>query len=190
MDEHGVAAPARDRDAGAARGDERGGVRRPRRGRSCGATIEMIGGAREAELAFLSVARTFPELAGKPYVVVDVGGGSTEFIVDRRHARGRRAVSVPIGAVRLTERHLKSDPPTAAELARARGRHRRQLAALELPPGVPIDRHRRHRDDDGRGRARALALRSGSGDRLRLSPARSPSIRPDSRARPSPSARR
>jgi len=40
-------------------------------------TIEVIGGTREAELAFLSVARTFPELAGKPYVVVDVGGGST-----------------------------------------------------------------------------------------------------------------
>src|SRR5262245_31913971 len=39
-----------------------------------GATIEVIGGGREAELAYQSVARTFPELAGTPFVVVDVGG--------------------------------------------------------------------------------------------------------------------
>ena len=79
-----------------------------------GAPLEVISGAREAELAFLSVARTFPELAGTPYVVVDVGGGSTEIIAtDGERMLG--ATSVPIGAVRLTERHLKHDPPTADE---------------------------------------------------------------------------
>jgi len=79
-----------------------------------GAPIEVISGAREAELSFLSVARTFPELAGSPYVVVDVGGGSTE-IVASDGDRIIGATSVPIGAVRLTERHLKHDPPTANE---------------------------------------------------------------------------
>src|ERR1043165_4882107 len=45
------------------------------------AKLEVIGGSREAELAFLSVAKSMPELAGQAFVVVDVGGGSTEFIV-------------------------------------------------------------------------------------------------------------
>src|SRR3954469_7462251 len=45
------------------------------------AKLEVIGGAREAELAFLSVANGLPELAGQAFVVVDVGGGSTELIV-------------------------------------------------------------------------------------------------------------
>jgi exopolyphosphatase/guanosine-5'-triphosphate,3'-diphosphate pyrophosphatase len=101
------------------------------------AKIEVIAGTREAELAFLSVAQTFPELAGTPYVVVDVGGGSTEFIV----TDGKRvvsAVSVPIGAVRLTERHLKHDPPTADEIAALEADIDRHLAPLELPPGVPL----------------------------------------------------
>jgi exopolyphosphatase/guanosine-5'-triphosphate,3'-diphosphate pyrophosphatase len=81
-----------------------------------GAPIEIIDGMREAELAFLSVARTFPELAGEPYTVVDVGGGSTEIIISDGSVI-TSATSVPIGAVRLYERHLRSDPPTAAELA-------------------------------------------------------------------------
>jgi exopolyphosphatase/guanosine-5'-triphosphate,3'-diphosphate pyrophosphatase len=101
------------------------------------ATIEVIQGTREAELAFLSVARTFPELAGKPYVVVDVGGGSTEFIVtDGKDVVS--AVSVPIGAVRLTERHLEHDPPTADEIAALDADIDRHLAPLDLPAGVPL----------------------------------------------------
>lgn len=101
------------------------------------AKIEVIEGTREAELAFLSVAQTFPELAGKPYVVVDVGGGSTEFIVTDG-SRVVSAVSVPIGAVRLTERHLKHDPPTADEIAALEADIDRHLASLELPHGVPL----------------------------------------------------
>ena len=99
------------------------------------APVEVISGAREAELAFASVARTFPEL--DRLIVVDVGGGSTEIIVAERGAIAR-ATSLPIGAVRLTERHLKSDPPTADE-ARALFRDiDGSLAELDLPPGVPI----------------------------------------------------
>ncbi len=99
------------------------------------APVEVISGGREAELVFASVARTFPELAR--FIVVDVGGGSTEIIVGEGGAIAS-ATSVPIGAVRLTERHVKGDPP-AGEEARALFRDiDAQLAALELPQGVPV----------------------------------------------------
>jgi len=102
-----------------------------------GAPIEVIAGRREAELAATAVARTFPELAAARYLVVDVGGGSTELItVDA--GRVDAEVSVPIGAVRLTERHLKHDPPAAAEIAALDADIDRQLAQLALPRGVPV----------------------------------------------------
>ena len=101
------------------------------------AQIEVIAGTREAELAFTSVARTFPELAGTSYVVVDVGGGSTEFIVTDG-TRVVSAVSVPIGAVRLTERQLRHDPPTAAEISALDADIEHHLAPLALPTGVPL----------------------------------------------------
>jgi exopolyphosphatase/guanosine-5'-triphosphate,3'-diphosphate pyrophosphatase len=101
------------------------------------ATIEVIAGQREAELAATAVARTFPELAAARYVVVDVGGGSTELItVDA--GRVVSGVSVPIGAVRMTERHLKHDPPTADEIAALTADIDRQLAPLVLPHAVPV----------------------------------------------------
>ena len=103
--------------------------------RILGTTIEVIAGQREAELAALSVSRTFPELAAAHYLVVDVGGGSTE-IIDVDHGKVVSAVSVPIGAVRLTERHLKTDPPTAAELAALAADIKRTLAPLTLPNDV------------------------------------------------------
>lgn len=99
------------------------------------APVEVIGGEREAQLAFASVVRTFPEL--QRFVVVDVGGGSTEIIVGEAGAIAS-ATSIPIGAVRLTERHLHHDPPTADE-ARALFRDiDTHVGALELPRGVPI----------------------------------------------------
>lgn len=102
-----------------------------------GAPIEVIGGDREAALAFTAVASALPALAGTPYVVVDVGGGSTELITTDG-ARVVSAVSVPIGAVRLTERHLRGDPPTAAEIAALHADIDGRLAALDLPRGVPV----------------------------------------------------
>jgi exopolyphosphatase/guanosine-5'-triphosphate,3'-diphosphate pyrophosphatase len=102
-----------------------------------GAPIEIISGPREAELAFLSVARTFAALAGSPYVVVDVGGGSTE-IITTDGATVTSAVSVPIGAVRLSERHLRTDPPTATELSALHADIDAHLAPLALPHGVPV----------------------------------------------------
>jgi exopolyphosphatase / guanosine-5'-triphosphate,3'-diphosphate pyrophosphatase len=101
-----------------------------------GASIEIIAGAREAELAFTSVAKTFPELAGTSYLVVDVGGGSTE-IITTDGVRVTSAVSVPIGAVRLAERHGTELAGTEAKRA-LDDAARSVLAALELPRRVPI----------------------------------------------------
>jgi exopolyphosphatase/guanosine-5'-triphosphate,3'-diphosphate pyrophosphatase len=100
-----------------------------------GAPIEVIAGEREAQLAGLAVARTLPEL--RDYVVVDVGGGSTELITvaDRRVVS---AVSVKLGAVRLTERHLHADPPTADQLAALTRDIDAQLAPLALAHGTPV----------------------------------------------------
>jgi exopolyphosphatase/guanosine-5'-triphosphate,3'-diphosphate pyrophosphatase len=102
-----------------------------------GAPIEIIAGAREAELAFGAVRATFPQLDGTPYLVVDVGGGSTE-IVATDGARVTSAVSLPIGAVRLTERHLKSDPPSGEHARALIADIDGHLAALDLPRGVPV----------------------------------------------------
>lgn len=102
-----------------------------------GTRIEVISGAREAELAFLAVSRTFPELAGAPYLVVDVGGGSTELVATDGE-RVRSATSIPIGAVRLSERYLKHDPPRADEVRAMMADIDARLPALELPRGVPV----------------------------------------------------
>ncbi|HEY0190627.1 MAG TPA: hypothetical protein VGC42_05850 [Kofleriaceae bacterium] len=101
------------------------------------AKIEIIEGRREAELAATAVARTFPDLADARYLVVDVGGGSTELIsVD--NGAVLHQVSVPIGAVRMTERHLKHDPPIADEVAALEADIDRHLQALTLPRGVAV----------------------------------------------------
>jgi exopolyphosphatase / guanosine-5'-triphosphate,3'-diphosphate pyrophosphatase len=99
-----------------------------------GAPIETISGEREAALVYRSVARGFPELAAGDLVVADVGGGSTEIICGRG---GQVAwqTSLPIGAVRLSERHLLGDPPTAAEAAALMAAIDGALAELPLPTG-------------------------------------------------------
>jgi len=102
-----------------------------------GARIEIIAGEREAELAFAAVAATFADLAGSPFLVMDVGGGSTELIATDGH-RVVSAVSVPIGAVRLAERHLRHDPPTADDAAALAADVDRHLTRVSLPHGVPV----------------------------------------------------
>jgi exopolyphosphatase/guanosine-5'-triphosphate,3'-diphosphate pyrophosphatase len=83
-----------------------------------GVEPEVVPGAEEAALSFAGAASVLPLSAGKPVVVVDLGGGSTEFVLG--DAAGVIAArSVDIGSVRLTERHLRTDPPTASEIAEA-----------------------------------------------------------------------
>ncbi|MCQ4080511.1 Ppx/GppA family phosphatase [Streptomyces sp. RB6PN25] len=86
-----------------------------------GVEPEVITGAQEAEFSFTGATK---ELTGRddlrtPYLVVDIGGGSTEFVVGDGAVRAAR--SVDIGCVRMTERHLVhggrvSDPPTPGQV--------------------------------------------------------------------------
>jgi exopolyphosphatase/guanosine-5'-triphosphate,3'-diphosphate pyrophosphatase len=136
MDEHGVATPAVIATQALREAKNAATFVEPAEA-ILGARIEVIDGRREAELAFVSVERSLKELAGKSYVVVDVGGGSTEFIVTDGTSMVS-AVSVPIGAVRLTERHLHHDPPSAAEIFALDYDIDHHLARLDLPTGVPV----------------------------------------------------
>lgn len=86
--------------------------------RASGLKTEIITGAREAEWAFQGVASN-PELAQHPLLLLDVGGGSTEFILG--HGKEKTfAHSFPLGTVRLLEKFPHSDPPTAAEFKACR----------------------------------------------------------------------
>ncbi len=77
---------------------------------------EVITGDEEAALSFQGASRELPAAEG-PLLVVDIGGGSTEFVFG--HSEVEAAKSVNIGCVRMSERHFHSDPPTADEIARA-----------------------------------------------------------------------
>jgi exopolyphosphatase/guanosine-5'-triphosphate,3'-diphosphate pyrophosphatase len=82
-----------------------------------GVEPEVVSGDEEARLSFDGAVRGLPADLPAPYLVVDIGGGSTEFVVGSHTVE--RALSVDIGCVRMTERHLHSDPPTAAQVAAA-----------------------------------------------------------------------
>jgi exopolyphosphatase/guanosine-5'-triphosphate,3'-diphosphate pyrophosphatase len=75
--------------------------------------VEILSGEREAELVFQGVC-TDPELARQHLLLLDVGGGSTEFILGHG-AQKNFAQSFPLGTVRLLEKVPHSDPPTRAE---------------------------------------------------------------------------
>lgn len=83
-----------------------------------GVEPEVISGDEEAALSFAGASSVLPILDGHEVLVVDLGGGSTEFVLGT--AQGVTAAkSVDIGCVRLTERHLRNDPPTAEQIAAA-----------------------------------------------------------------------
>ncbi|MEU8973083.1 Ppx/GppA phosphatase family protein [Streptomyces monashensis] len=90
-----------------------------------GVEPEVITGDQEAEFSFTGATKELTGRAGlaRPYLVVDIGGGSTEFVVGEEHVRAAR--SVDVGCVRMTERHLVhggevSDPPAAERIAAMR----------------------------------------------------------------------
>ena len=88
--------------------------------RALGVDPEVVSGDEEAALSFAGATRELLDVQGvrQPYLVVDIGGGSTEFVVGGRAVEAAR--SVDVGCVRLTERHLRDDPPTAAQIDAAR----------------------------------------------------------------------
>ena len=110
--------------------------------RASGLKTEIISGTHEAELTFLGVA-TDAELASQPLLLLDVGGGSTEFILGHG-AKKSFAHSFPLGTVRLLEKFPHNDPPIRSEFVKCRdwlkhflhGEVRPQLApALAAVPG-------------------------------------------------------
>src|SRR3954454_5213518 len=104
---------------------------------------DVITGREEAELSFLGATASLDAATGAhgspppapPFLVVDIGGGSTEFVLG--DAAGVRAArSVDIGCVRLTERHLHGDPPTPDEIGSTEADIRAALA--EVAAAVPV----------------------------------------------------
>ncbi|WP_329399519.1 Ppx/GppA phosphatase family protein [Streptomyces melanogenes] len=81
-----------------------------------GVEPEVITGDQEAEFSFTGATRELH--ADGDYLVVDIGGGSTEFVVGSRHVRAAR--SVDVGCVRMTERHHPGDPATPEQIAAIR----------------------------------------------------------------------
>jgi len=101
-----------------------------------GAVAEVITGAEEAELSFCGAVGELDSARG-PFVVVDLGGGSTEIVVGGGSGGDGvvASYSADIGCVRLTERCLHSDPPTAQEVTAARQVVRERLdVALRVVP--------------------------------------------------------
>ena len=96
-----------------------------------GVRPELLSGDDEARLEFSGATAGLTE--PEPYLVVDVGGGSTEFIVGAGEPEG--LISVDVGCVRLTEQVLRSDPPTPEELSVAVGIVRDHLADVDRALG-------------------------------------------------------
>ncbi|MFY9891885.1 MAG: Ppx/GppA phosphatase family protein [Streptosporangiaceae bacterium] len=128
------------RDAGNA-ADFTSGVQR-----ALGVAPEVITGDEEARLSFAGAtaelaaagASAGPRLE-PPYLVVDIGGGSTEFVLGGNEGAASAdlsAISVDIGCVRLTERHLHSDPPTPGQVAAATADIDKALA--DVAAAVPV----------------------------------------------------
>ncbi len=127
-----------------------------------GAEVEVITGEQEADWGFQGVT-TDPQLARVPLLLLDVGGGSTQFTLGQGEHRGFQQ-SYPLGSVRLLERIKHSDPPAPAELAACRRWIRdflRQEVRPELWPALAAG---------GLGR-QAREQRTGSGDESRSMPA-------------------
>jgi len=99
-----------------------------------GVETRTISGDEEARLSFLGATSDRPQ-GGDPLLVIDIGGGSTEFVLGRPGSDPTFHVSTGAGSVRQTERHLTDDPPTDDQLSAVAG----EVAAIieaELPREV------------------------------------------------------
>ncbi|MGW6131931.1 Ppx/GppA phosphatase family protein [Cellulomonas sp. NPDC055163] len=96
-----------------------------------GVEPEVVEGEEEAALSFRGATGVLAGRHPGPFLVVDLGGGSTELVLGTDTPEA--AYSMDVGCVRLTERHLRSDPPTGAEVAAARAD---VAAALDVAAGV------------------------------------------------------
>ncbi len=79
---------------------------------SCGLQIDVISGDEEARLSLLGCCAALDASCSEDMLLIDIGGGSTEFI-RARQGRHEQSMSCPLGVVGLTEEYLRSDPPAA-----------------------------------------------------------------------------
>ncbi len=100
-----------------------------------GVDVEIIAGDEEARASYDGATRV---LAGaeSPCLVLDIGGGSTELILGDADGTVTSAHSLDIGSVRLTERHLHSDPPTGTEIAALRADIDATLETCRVDPAL------------------------------------------------------
>jgi len=94
-------------------------------------SIEVISGEEEARLSFLAVAKDLQERE-KPILVVDIGGGSTEFILGKGD-QVAQWISLPVGSVRFTEQFLHSDPVQKEEWGKMEKKIRELLVNVPHP---------------------------------------------------------
>ncbi|MCC6808029.1 MAG: Ppx/GppA family phosphatase [Deltaproteobacteria bacterium] len=99
-----------------------------------GAPLSIITGDEEADLAFLSVTASPPAGAAKQIVMLDIGGGSTELAIGSAQTPEHR-VSLNIGAVRLTEKHVQRHPLSKEMLAELRGDARLAFSRAPVAAG-------------------------------------------------------
>jgi exopolyphosphatase/guanosine-5'-triphosphate,3'-diphosphate pyrophosphatase len=100
-----------------------------------GWTVEVISGLEEGRLIHLGVVTHEPDAKGK-CLLIDLGGGSCEVTLSD-HGRIKQMVSLPLGAVRLQQEFLRSDPPGKEDVARLRKYIDRELLRTEKKMGVP-----------------------------------------------------
>ena len=102
-----------------------------------GVDPEVVSGDEEAVLSFDGATRGLDPARG-PFLVMDIGGGSTELVLGTSSPQA--ALSVDVGCVRLTERHLLDDPPTRAQVAAAKADVDAAIARVRQV--VPVERAR------------------------------------------------
>jgi exopolyphosphatase / guanosine-5'-triphosphate,3'-diphosphate pyrophosphatase len=85
-----------------------------------GVAPEVLTGSEEATLSFTGATAELAGTHGGPFLVVDIGGGSTELVLGEAGESAVHAISVDVGCVRMTERHLHGDPPSRDEVVAAK----------------------------------------------------------------------
>lgn len=108
--------------------------------RALGHRPELLSGEEEALLSFRGATSGLESVLPGPYLVIDIGGGSTEFVLGTH--RPEQLVSTNMGCVRMAERHFRDDdPPTTAQIERCFA-DVRGILAREVAPAIDVARAR------------------------------------------------
>jgi exopolyphosphatase / guanosine-5'-triphosphate,3'-diphosphate pyrophosphatase len=105
---------------------------------ACGLEVEVLSAEEEARLAFSGAAQTLGHVPDGPLGVVDVGGGSSELVVGTVPGRVTWCASFPLGSGQLADECLRSDPPSAEEVSRARAWVNEVLDGVQPPPAARV----------------------------------------------------